>query len=168
MKTAKLFLATLLLVKFFALLASASVVNAVFNSAADVPVTANGYTASGNTVNFTLNFAPVNGTELMVVKNTARNFINGTFGNLAQGQAVRLTYNGNPYNFVADYYGGNGNDLVLLWAGTKNLVWGLNLSTNVPPYILTPTTMQNVGVLAGKTITRMAAAKVPSAQRARP
>ena len=65
------------LVAFFLAIsrASAATVNAVWNSATDVPITANGYTATGNTVNFTLNCAPVTGSDLMVVSNTALGFI---------------------------------------------------------------------------------------------
>jgi len=69
----------------------AAVVTATYSTGAEVPVTANGYTATGNTVTFTLNYAPVTGTQLMVVKNTRMGFINGTFNNLAQGQTVALT-----------------------------------------------------------------------------
>ncbi len=107
-------------------LASAATVDAVWNSAADVPVTANGYTATGNTVDFTLNYAPETGTDLMVVKNTGLPFISGTFDNLAQGQAVALSYGGVTYRFVANYYGGSGNDLVLMWATTHPFAWGCN------------------------------------------
>ena len=91
----------------------AETVNATWNAATDVPVTASSYAASGNTVNFTLNFAPEVGTELMVVRNTGLAFINGTFSNLTQGQAVPLIFGGVTYHFVANYYGGTGNDLVL-------------------------------------------------------
>lgn len=49
----------------------AVVVNATFNAATDVPVTAAVYTAVGNTVNFTLGFVPNTGTGLTVEKNTA-------------------------------------------------------------------------------------------------
>jgi hypothetical protein len=106
--------ATLAAFCFAARLASASTVNAIYNSATDVPVTASGYWAAGNTVNFTLNFAPVTGTELMVVNNTWLPFIQGTFDNLTNGQAVAMSYGGTRYNFVANYYGGTGNDLVRL------------------------------------------------------
>jgi hypothetical protein len=106
--------------------AAAATVNAIYNSATDVPVAATGYKATGNTVNFTLNFAPAPGTELMVVNNTWLEFINGTFNNLSNGQAVALSYGGTLYNFVANYYGGNGNDLVLVWANTRPFAWGYN------------------------------------------
>jgi hypothetical protein len=103
-----------------------AVVTANYNSAATVPVTVASYTAIGNTVNFTLNFAPAVGTNLMVVNNTSLAHIQGTFDNLAQGQAVNLTYGGVTYPFVANYFGGTGNDLVLQWANTRLLAWGLN------------------------------------------
>src|ERR1035437_195838 len=106
--------------------ATADTVNAIFNSAGDVPVTASGYTATGNTVNFTLNYAPATGTDLMVVQNTGLDFINGTFDNLAQGQAVALSYGGVTYRFVANYYGGSGNDLALVWASNRPFAWGNN------------------------------------------
>ena len=109
-----------------ATVATAGTVNAVWNSATDVPVTASGYTATGNTVNFTLNFAPATGTDLMVVSNTALPFIVGRFDNLAQGQGVTLSYGGTNYQFVANYYGGSGNDLVLVWASNRAFAWGHN------------------------------------------
>jgi hypothetical protein len=94
--------------------AEAATVDATWNSATDVPVTTSSYTATGNTVNFALNFTPATGTNLTVVNNTGLPFISGTFDNLAQGQAVSLSYGGVTYNFVAHYYGGTGNDLVLV------------------------------------------------------
>jgi alpha-tubulin suppressor-like RCC1 family protein len=63
---------------------------------------------------------------LTVVNNTALPFISGTFDNLAQGQAVALSYNGVTYNYVANYYGGTGNDLVLVWASNRAFAWGKN------------------------------------------
>ena len=100
----------------------AGVVNATYITGAEVPVSSNGFTATGQTVNFTLNYAPTTGTQLMVVQNTGPGIIRGTFSNLAQGQTVALSYGGVTYNFVANYYGGKGNDLVLLWtSGEKSL-----------------------------------------------
>jgi hypothetical protein len=99
----------------------AGVVNATYTTGAEVPVSSNSFTATGKTVNFTLNYAPSPGTQLMVVQNTAPGII-GTFSNLAQGQTVVLSYGGLTYNFVANYHGGAGNDLVLLWtSGEKSL-----------------------------------------------
>src|ERR1035438_4405356 len=106
--------------------ATAGTVNAIYNAATAVPVTASDYTATGNSLNFTLNYAPATGTDLVVVQNTGLAFINGTFDNLAQGQAVALSYGGVTYRFVANYYGGSGNDLVLTWANNRAFAWGYN------------------------------------------
>ena len=119
----------------------------VWNAATDVPVTAVAYTATGQSVNFTLNFIPAPGTELKVVNNTGLPFINGTFNNLAQGQSVVLSYGGIRYPFVANYFGGTGNDLVLVWAATRVLEWGWHQGT-VPAV---------VNSLAGKTVVALAA-----------
>ena len=118
------FRAAIAAIHMFSMPASAVVVNATYNSPTDVPVTAAGYTATGNTVDFTLNFAPSVGTNLTVVQNTGIAFIQGTFDNLAQGQQVDLTYAGVHYRFVVNYFGGSGNDLVLQWASTEVFAWG--------------------------------------------
>jgi hypothetical protein len=94
-------------------------VNATYTTGAEVPVSSNGFTAKGKTVNFALNYAPTTGTQLMVVRNTGPGIIIGTFSNLAQGQTVALSYGGVTYHFVANYHGGTGNDLVLLWTSDE-------------------------------------------------
>jgi alpha-tubulin suppressor-like RCC1 family protein len=144
----------------------AQALTATYTTGAEVPVVSGGFTATGQTVAFTLNYAPTPGTRLMVVNNTSLSFINGTFSNLAQGQAVTLSYAGVSYDFVADYYGGTGNDLVLHWKHTRLFGWGLNdLGTNVgvfgaPPgqneYRPVPRPMDSLGVLEGKTVIRVA------------
>lgn len=111
-----------------ALPARADVVDAIFSAATDVSITANGYDATGNTVNITLNHAPAVGAELMIVKNTGLGFIQGNFNNLAHGQVVPLNFSGTTYQFVANYYGGSGNDLVLVWAVNRLYAWGDNTS----------------------------------------
>src|ERR1017187_2879404 len=147
-------------------LASASTVHAIYNSATDVPVTAVGYTASGKTVDFTLNFAPVTGTQLMVVNNTWPQFIQGTFDNLTNGQAVALNYGGTTYNFVANYYGGTGNDLVLVWANTRPFAWGYNSTGQLGDGSQTqrhlPVPVTATGLLAGKTVVALAAGNAHS------
>ena len=90
-------------------------INVTYITGAEVPVSSNGFTATGKKVNITLNFAPAPGTQLMVVRNTGPGIIRGTFSNLAQGQTIALNYGGLTHYFVANYHGGNGNDLVLLW-----------------------------------------------------
>ena len=148
----------------FALVSTAAwagTVNAVWNTATDVPVTASSYTATGNTVNCTLNFAPATGTELMVVKNTGLGFIGGTFGNLAPGQKVALSHGGINYGFAANYYGGSGNDLVLVWATNRAFAWGDNsycqLGDNTATIRAMPVPTTPTDVLAGKTLVALAA-----------
>ena len=137
-------------------------VNATFNAATDIPVTAAGYTAAGKEVEFTLNFAPEGG-ELMVVKNTGPAFISGTFSNLAQGQRVTLGFNGTTWDFVANYYGGSGNDLVLVRVGTRAYAWGYNGSgqlgngTSTHASVPLPVMASGSGVLRGKTVVALAA-----------
>ena len=79
------------------------VVAANYPAATTVPVTAGSYTATGNTLDFTLNFTPTVGTNLTVVNHTGLGFIDGVFDNLTQGQVVKLTYGGISYRFVANY-----------------------------------------------------------------
>jgi hypothetical protein len=107
---------------------AAEAVNASFNSGKEVPVSSNGFTALGKTVNLSLNFAPAAGTELLVVQNNAPGIIRGYFSNLTQGQTVALTYAGVTYHFVANYHGGRGNDLVLLWTSGESALPGGTLS----------------------------------------
>ncbi len=134
---------------------------AMYMTGNEVPLSVNGFTASGNFVNFALNYAPTPGTQLMVVENTGLAFIDGTFINLVQGQTVALTYNGTPYNFVANYYGGTGNDLVLVWKEALLYAWGENgtgkLGINSTTNSLVPVAVTNSGVLAGKTVVSMSA-----------
>ncbi|HVM49877.1 MAG TPA: hypothetical protein VMU04_17745 [Candidatus Acidoferrum sp.] len=142
--------------------AGAVTVNIAFNSAADVPITAYGYTAAGSTVDFALNFAPAAGTDLMVVSNTSLGFINGAFDNLAQGQTVVLGYGGAAYRFVANYYGGSGNDLVLAWAGSRVFGWGDNSfgelgNDTYGGICVLPISGSSAGVLAGRTVVALAA-----------
>lgn len=126
-----------------------------FGAATDVGVTASTYTASGP-VTLTLNHAPATGASLMVVNNTGLPFITGTFSNLAHGQLITLTYNSVDYQFVANYCGGTGNDLVLQWAKTRPVTWGSNgygeqgsgSTTGREGFSMVVTS----GVLAGKTI----------------
>ncbi len=128
----------------------------VFNSSTDVPVTANGFASGGYPVNVLLNYAPIPGTVLTMVNNTGLGFIYGTFGNLAQGQRITLTFNDAPYDFVANYFGGGGNDLVLQWAWTQVASWGSNSYGQLGDTTATgrpmPAPVDATGVLAGKTI----------------
>ncbi len=97
-------------------------VAATYVTGTEVAVKSDGFVAEGKTINLTLGFAPQPGTQLMVVRNTGPGIIRGRFNNLEQGQTITLNYSGLTYHFVANYYGGNGNDLVLLWTTGDELV----------------------------------------------
>lgn len=97
-------------------------VAATYTTGSEVPMKSNGADVDGKTLDITLEFAPSPGTELMVLRNTGSGIIRGRFTNLAQGQTIALSYSGITYHFVANYYGGNGNDLVLLWTTGDELV----------------------------------------------
>src|SRR5690606_687309 len=95
-----------------------------FSSAADVPVVTSAFTAGPEvTFSASLNFAPSPGTTLTAVNNTGLDFIRGEFDNLRQGETITLNFEGVNYRFIADYYGGDGNDLVLYWAPSRLVAW---------------------------------------------
>jgi hypothetical protein len=99
----------------------AAPLHATYVTGAEVPITANGFDASGKELNISLNFMPRPGTELTLVRNTGAKMINGTFANIAQGATISLAYAGLTFKFVANYHGGQGKDLVLLWTNDGNL-----------------------------------------------
>jgi autotransporter-associated beta strand protein len=70
-------------------------------------------TLNGGTVTLALSYAPVGLATYTVIDNLAATQIAGTFSNLADGGTITAMFNGTPYDFVADYQGGDGNDLVL-------------------------------------------------------
>lgn len=111
--------------------APARALTAVFNSPTDIPASAATYDATGEMVDFNLGFAPTTGSTLTVVNNTGLAHIVGEFSNLAQGDLVPLTFAGTTYHFVANYFGGTGNDLVLQWAKVRPVAWGWNAFGNL-------------------------------------
>ncbi|MEY3896593.1 MAG: hypothetical protein RLZZ214_2113 [Verrucomicrobiota bacterium] len=144
-----------------AVVSLAATVTTKFTSATTMPVTAASYSATGNDVSLSLSFAPTTGTNLTVIQNTGLAFISGNFSNLAQGQQVDLSYNGVTYKFVANYYGGSGNDLVLHRAYQDLTAWGSNnngeLGNNSSTSSSVPVLVTRSGVLSGKTVVSVSA-----------
>ena len=127
-----------------------------FDSPTDKPLVVERLQAAGNLPPVVLNFPPAPGTRLTLVDLTGPEPLAGAFANLAQGQVVDLDHGGNTYRFVADYRGGDGNDLELRWFNSRVIGWGNNSygqlgnngSTNSP----TPVATEMGGVLAGKAV----------------
>jgi kumamolisin len=109
-------------------------------------ITAYGFNATGQTLNVDLNFIPTVGTVLTVVNNTSPDPITGTFTNVPNGGTVQLTYNGAShfgtggasaltsgavYTFTANYSGGNGNDLTLVY--TASDAGAPSITSGTPP-----------------------------------
>ena len=116
-----LFAATAALMAFTSAQTFAEVINARYSTGAEVPVTTDSFNAAGKSVDVTLNFVPAEGRDLMLVRNTGPGFIRGEFSNLGHGQIVALQFRGVVYHFVANYYGGEGRDLVLMRIRLDNL-----------------------------------------------
>ena len=92
----------------------ADAISARYVSGAEVPITSDAFDAAGKTLDLALNFVPGADQNLTVVRNTGPEFIKGKFSNLLHGQIVTLPCGGVSYHFVANYYGGQGRDLVLM------------------------------------------------------
>ncbi len=89
----------------------------IFSSGTDTPITVNGFTATGLTITPALNFAPTSGTLLTLVNNTGGTSIVGELANISEKGTVTVPYGGVDYTFIATYFGGTGNDLVLMLPG---------------------------------------------------
>jgi alpha-tubulin suppressor-like RCC1 family protein/serine/threonine protein kinase len=140
-----------------------STIPAVFKSAKDVPVTGVTCDVSGLRLDLKLDFSPEPGMTLTALRNTGHAFIQGEFTNVKNGQRIELEHAGNKHPFTAWYYGGNGNDLVLLWPHTGLAAWGYggagmgilgngrNDDSNVPVEV------DMKGVLSGKSVVALSA-----------
>jgi uncharacterized repeat protein (TIGR01451 family) len=85
-----------------------------FSSATVAPVTSDGYTANGVTLDpIGLGFTPILGQVLTLVNNTGAGAVVGTFTGLPQGSTVIASFGGNTYYFTLSYTGGDGNDITL-------------------------------------------------------
>lgn len=70
-------------------------------------------TINGGNLSLALNFEPSIGQQFMVIENLSASPITGTFANLSNGGIISATFNSVQFDFVANYSGGSGNDLVL-------------------------------------------------------
>jgi alpha-tubulin suppressor-like RCC1 family protein len=137
-----------------------SVIPAVFKSAKDVSVTGMTCDVSGLQLDLKLEFAPEPGMTLTALRNTGHAFIQGEFTNVKNGQRIELEHAGKKHPFTAWYYGGNGNDLVLLWPHTALAAWGMSANLgilgdgrNVNSSM--PVDVDMSGVLRGKTVVQL-------------
>ncbi|MCU0782392.1 MAG: hypothetical protein MUF04_15030, partial [Akkermansiaceae bacterium] len=130
-----------------------------FGSPDDRPLVAGRLQVAGDLPPVALGFTPSPGTCLTLVDMTGSEPLAGTFANLAQGQIVELDHAGGTYRFVADYRGGNGNDLVLRWHNSRILAWGSNsygqLGNNSNADSRTPVPTAMGGILAGKAVVQL-------------
>ncbi len=86
----------------------------VFTSAATVPVTSNGFTATGNSLaQLTFDFAPAPGGVYTLVQNTGSSPVEGTFTGLPEGSLVPGHFGTKNFFFRLSYMGGTGNDVTL-------------------------------------------------------
>ncbi len=85
-----------------------------FTTPATVPLTDDGFTATGQAVGpMTLGFDPTPGQVLTLVNNTSANPIAENFTNLPDGGTITTSYGGRELLIIANYSGGDGNDLTL-------------------------------------------------------
>ncbi|MCU0779628.1 MAG: cadherin-like beta sandwich domain-containing protein, partial [Akkermansiaceae bacterium] len=133
--------------------------SSVVTSASSTAIPAPAFDATGLAMEPSLGYAPTPGTNLWLVNNTGLGFIQGEFAGLSQGQLVSLAHNGISYRFVANYFGGTGNDLVLEWAYGRLVGWGSNydgmLGEGTTATRLQPVPVATDGALAGKTVVRV-------------
>ncbi|RYD67278.1 MAG: hypothetical protein EOP84_30635, partial [Verrucomicrobiaceae bacterium] len=138
---------------FFAGLAAsrAGTVTAHLSSPSIAPVVAAGFSAAGDALELSLGFAPAPGLDFRVVDNTGLDFISGRFSNLQHGQVVTLSFGGATYQYVANYYGGTGNDLVLHRTNKRLVSWGRSfygqLGNGCSGYNPTPAFVNQTGFL---------------------
>jgi hypothetical protein len=64
-------------------------------------------------ISLSLDYAPALAAMFTLIDNAGSDAIVGAFSNLADDSTITLSYLGTNYDFLADYQGGTGNDLVL-------------------------------------------------------
>jgi sugar lactone lactonase YvrE len=98
-----------------------TLLNPSYATGTEVPVTANGYTATGS-LQVLLGYSPTPGQVLMLVNNTSASPVSGTFSGLAETATITSTYGGNTFAFRISYVGGDGNDITLTRFGNSQQI----------------------------------------------
>ncbi len=133
---------------------------ATLSSSNDAAFESEAVFASG-LLDISLGFVPSPGTDLTVIRNTGTSFISGRFTDLPQGATVSLPHGGLSYDFVANYFGGNGRSLVLQWKRTRIAAWGDNHSGKLGDGTETdrtaPTDVSSATGLSGRTVVKVCA-----------
>lgn len=124
-------------------------ITANLDAPSDIPVSSDGFIATGSSITVNLGYAPATGANLMLVDNLGQDFIDGEFSNLPQGQTVTFPFGDKVYSFVANYFGGSGNDLVLQWKDNIMVKWGASPLISSNNFHSSPV---SAGTLAGKTV----------------
>ena len=136
-----------------------------FSTASTVPITAASYSASGQSLAFSLGFAPATGTVLTLVNNTGFSPVFGTFNGLPEGATISVTFGGQPYLFQISYVGGDGNDITLTAVSQAITFPAIpsQLATNAP-FALTATATSalpvSYSVLAGSGVASVSGSTV--------
>lgn len=137
----------------------ADIVIARLEMSGTAPITSAGYVASSSSIQLELGFEPQRPTELKVIDNTGREFIEGAFANLPEGAAVTLVHGDASHRFVAWYHGGDGNDLVLIPKRTGLAGWGTNthgqIGDGARANYFSSGAVDQSGALAGKTLVQV-------------
>lgn len=122
------------------------------------PLSASSVDANGRDLQLTLSYHPL-GADIILIKNDGTNPVSGRFNNLPDGSAITLLYGGVSYAYILSYYGGDGNDVVLLWRDTQILGWGRNqqseLGNGGSTFSQTPTRIDQFGAMNGRRVTQI-------------
>lgn len=107
-------------------------VDFTFATSGSTALTSDGYSiAGGVNARVSLNTTPTAGSVLLSINNTGTGAISGAFANIPDGGIIAATVNGKTHYLLANYEGGDGNDLVFTEFGEWAWVEGngsLNLN----------------------------------------
>lgn len=120
-----------------------------FPSLGSTGLTSNGFDARNVVLTPTLGFAPTLGTALTLVNNTGSGAVLGTLAGIPQDGYLTMIFGGVTYGFRVDYFGGDGNDIVLTHEQTPQTITFTQISpkeTTDTPFAVTATSTGNLPV----------------------